>query len=52
MPRSTRSENGFSSANLCSKWIRPSWPPKYFSRVTEPNVCRMISAAAIVTMAR
>ena len=44
--------NGLSEAKLRLKPWRPSWPPKNFSSVTEPIVCRMISAAAIVTIAR
>ena len=38
--------NGFSEAKLLLKPCRPSWPPKSFNSVTEPIVCRMISAAA------
>ena len=48
----TRPENGLRPAKLPTNPCRPSCPPKYFSRVTEPMVCRMISAAAMVTMAR
>ncbi len=51
-PRSMRELNGFIRANVCSKWMSPSCPPNHWSSVTEPSVCRMISAAAIVTMAR
>ena len=48
----TRPVNGLSAAKLSLKPCRPSCPPKYLSSVTDPMVCRMISAAAIVTMAR
>ena len=47
-----RPENGLRPAKLPTNPCRPSCPPKYFSSVTEPMVCRMISAAAIVTIAR
>ena len=47
-----RPVKGLRSAKLRLNPCRPSWPPKYSSSVTEPITCRMISAAAIVTIAR
>ena len=34
------------------KPVTPSWPPKVSEKLAALMVCRMISAAAIVTMAR
>ena len=45
-------EYGLSARNGPMKPVRPSWPPKVSEKLAEPMVCRMISAAAMVTIAR
>ena len=43
---------GLSVRKPAMKSVMPSWPPKVSENAAAPIVCRMISAAAMVTMAR
>jgi hypothetical protein len=52
MPMRPPPSKGFRPAKLRLKPWSPSCPPKYSSSVTDPMTWRMISAAAIVTIAR